>query len=205
MLSLQTIQPDTLELLKKLAAFPELRNTRLVGGTALALLYGHRQSIDLDFFGQLPQDKDELVAIANQVGKVEIQNRSNFIVQMSIDDVKVDFVDYSRYPWIDEPVVCDGFVLASDKDIAALKVNAIMGRGTRKDFVDLYMLLQHFSLKEIMHFYEQKYPEHSEYRALLSMTYFEDAEMQEMPKMFMDTPWDVMKKAILREVDAYQQ
>ncbi len=54
MLSLQTIQPDTLELLKKLAAFPELRNTRLVGGTALALLYGHRQSIDLDFFGQLP-------------------------------------------------------------------------------------------------------------------------------------------------------
>ena len=51
MLSLQTIQPDTLELLKKLAAFPELRNTRLVGGTALALLYGHRQSIDLDFFG----------------------------------------------------------------------------------------------------------------------------------------------------------
>lgn len=205
MLSFQTIQPDTLELLKKLASFQELRNTRLVGGTALALLYGHRQSIDLDFFGQLPQDKDELVAIANQVGKVVILNRSNFIVQMTIDDVKVDFVDYSRYPWIDEPVACDGFVLASDKDIAALKVNAIMGRGTRKDFVDLYVLLQHFSLKEIMRFYEQKYPEHSEYRALLSMTYFEDAEMQEMPKMFIDTPWDIMKQTIIREVNAYQQ
>ena len=205
MLSLQTIQPYTLELLKRLAAFPELRNTRLVGGTALALLYGHRQSIDLDFFGQLPQDKDELVAIANQVGKVVIQNRSNFIVQMSIDDVKVDFVDYSRYPWIDEPIVCDGFVLASDKDIAALKVNAIMGRGTRKDFVDLYMLLQHFSLKEIMQFYERKYPEHSEYRALLSMTYFEDAEMQDMPMMLIDTSWNVMKSTIIREVKAYQQ
>ncbi len=205
MLSLQTIQPYTLELLKRLASLPQLCNTRLVGGTALALLYGHRQSVDLDFFGQLPQDKDELIAIANQVGKVVIQNRSNFIIQMTIDGVKVDFVDYSRYPWIDDPVACDGIVLASDKDIAALKVNAIIGRGTRKDFVDLYMLLQHFSLKEIMQFYERKYPEHSEYRALLSMTYFEDAEMQDMPMMLIDTSWNVMKSTIIREVKAYQQ
>lgn len=205
MLSIQTIQPDTLELLKRLSNHDELRETRLVGGTALALLYGHRQSIDLDFFGHLPNDKEELIAIASQEGKTTVLNRTNYILQMIINGVKVDFVDYSRYPWIDEPVQSDGFILASDKDIAALKVNAIMGRGTRKDFVDIYVLLQHFSLEEILSFYKQKYPENSEYRALRSLTYFEDAEMQDMPTMLFNTSWNDMKKAIIKAVCDYQK
>ena len=205
MLSIQTIHPDTLELLKQLASQPELTQTRLVGGTALALQYGHRQSIDLDFFGALPEDKDDLIDMVKRIGNVIITNKSKSIVQTIIDQIKVDFVDYSRYAWIDAPVQGEGFVLASDKDIAAMKVNAIIGRGTRKDFIDLYVLLQHYSLVEIMEFYKQKYPKFSEYRALLSMTYFEDAEMQDMPKMFIDTRWDEMKSTIIQAVKAYQQ
>lgn len=205
MLSIQTVYPNTLELLKSLASQPELAQTRLVGGTALALQYGHRQSIDLDFFGLLPDDKEELVEMTKRVGNVLVTNRSKMILQTVINQIKVDFVDYSRYKWIDEPIMGDGFVLASDKDIAAMKVNAIIGRGTRKDFIDLYVLLQHYSLLEIMAFYKQKYPEFSEYRALLSMTYFEDAEMQDMPKMFIDTSWDTMKSTIIEAVKEYQQ
>ena len=205
MLSIQTVYPNTLELLKSLASQPELAQTRLVGGTALALQYGHRQSIDLDFFGLLPDDKEELVEMTKRVGNVLVTNRSKMILQTVINQIKVDFVDYSRYKWIDEPVLGDGFVLASDKDIAAMKVNAIIGRGTRKDFIDLYVLLQHYSLLEIMAFYKQKYPEFSEYRALLSMTYFEDAEMQDVPKMFIDTSWDTMKSTISEAVKVYQQ
>ena len=205
MLSIQTIQPNTLELLKSLASQPELTQTRLVGGTALALQYGHRQSIDLDFFGKLPEDKEELVEMTRKMGDMIVTNHSKMILQTVINQVKVDFVDYSRYAWIDEPIMGDGFVLASDKDIAAMKVNAIIGRGTRKDFIDLYVLLQRYSLSEIMAFYKQKYPEFSEYRALLSMTYFEDAEMQDMPKMFIDTPWNTMKSTIIESVKAYQQ
>ena len=188
-----------------MSAFPELSATRLVGGTALALQYGHRMSVDLNFLGQLPNDKEELIAIAKQVGEAVVLNKSNFILQMTSNNVKVDFVDYSRYAWIDNPVQGDGFVLASDNDIAAMKVNAIMGRGTRKDFVDLFVLLQHYSLAEILDFYKRKYPEYSEYRALLSMTYFEDAELQDMPKMFIDTPWEEMKRTITQAVKAYQK
>ena len=205
MLSIQTVEPDTLELLKKLATQQELQETRLVGGTALALQYGHRQSVDLDFFGHLPEDREALLDVIRSVGNVTVLNRSKAILQTVINDVKVDFVDYSRYPWIDEPIVEDGFTLASDKDIAAMKVNAIIGRGTRKDFIDLYVLLQHYSLTEILDFYRQKYPEFSEYRALLSMTYFDDAEMQDMPRMFITTPWDTMKSAIIKAVKAYQK
>ena len=103
MLSIQTIKPDTLELLKRLALQPELRGTRLVGGTALALRYGHRQSIDLDFFGSLPEDRDELIMMAKHIGEVVVTNKTKMIVQTVINQVKVDFVDYSRYAWIDEP------------------------------------------------------------------------------------------------------
>ena len=205
MLSIQTIQPDTLELLKAISTQPEVKELRLVGGTALALQYGHRQSVDLDFFGKLPEDKDELIDVVRLVGDVTVLNRSKIILQMVVNQVKVDFVDYSRYPWIEEPMLGDGFVLASDKDIAAMKINAIMGRGTRKDFIDLYVLLQHYSLTQIMDFYRQKYPEFSEYRALLSMTYFDDAEMQDMPLMFIKTPWESMKTSIIQAVEAYQR
>lgn len=205
MLSIQTVQPDTLELLKAISAQPEVKELRLVGGTALALQYGHRQSVDLDFFGRLPEDKDELIDVVRRVGDVTVLNRSKIILQMVVNQVKVDFVDYSRYPWIDEPILGDGFVLASDKDIAAMKINAIMGRGTRKDFIDLYLLLQHYSLTQIMDFYRQKYPEFSEYRALLSMTYFDDAEMQDLPLMFIKTPWESMKTSIIQAVEAYQR
>lgn len=205
MLSIQTVQPDTLELLKAISSQPEVKELRLVGGTALALQYGHRQSVDVDFFGKLPEDKDELIDVVRRVGDVTVLNRSKIILQMVVNQVKVDFVDYSRYPWIDEPILGDGFVLASDKDIAAMKINAIMGRGTRKDFIDLYVLLQHYSLTQIMDFYRQKYPEFSEYRALLSMTYFDDAEMQDMPLMFIKTPWESMKTSIIQAVEAYQK
>ena len=204
MLSLQTVEPNTLELLKWLSSQPELQDTRLVGGTALALQYGHRQSVDLDFCGRLPEDREALLELIHGIGKVTVLNQSKAILQTVINDVKVDFVDYSRYPWIDEPVKRDGFILASEKDIAAMKVNAIIGRGTRKDFIDLYILLRHYSLAEILDFYRQKYPEFSEYRALLSMTYFEDAEMQDMPRMFIDTSWDEMKSTIINAVKAYQ-
>ena len=68
MLSFQTIDPDTLELLKFLSVQPELRRTRLVGGTSLALQYGHRQSVDLDFFGRLPEDINNLIDAVRRAG-----------------------------------------------------------------------------------------------------------------------------------------
>ena len=82
MLSIQTVKPDTLELLKAIFAQPEIQELRLVGGTSLALQYGHRQSIDLDFFGRLPEDMDVLIDVVRRVGDVTVLNRSKIILQM---------------------------------------------------------------------------------------------------------------------------
>ena len=205
MLQLQTVFPDTLELLKELSSRPEMSGLRLVGGTALALQYGHRQSIDLDFFGTLAVEQDEIIEMLSSVGSFSIHNRSKRIFQLILRDIKVDIIDYSQYKWIDDPVIEDGIPLASPKDIAAMKINAIEGRGTRKDFVDVYFLMQHYSLSELLDFYAQKYPNHSFFRALLSLNYFEDAEQQAMPKMQIPVSWEEIKSTIIAEVKKLQR
>lgn len=200
MLSYETIEKHTLELLRQLMQEPAFFDMRLVGGTALALQYGHRQSIDLDFFGDLQCEVAETKAILSKFGQVTVLKETATIRIYAVNGIKVDFVHYSCYPWLNEPLLEDGIRLASPQDIAAMKVNAIEGRGTRKDFIDIYFLLRHFELSEILGFYEQKYPDHSFFRALMSLTYFDDAEQQPMPKMLDVTPWDKMKKAIISEV-----
>lgn len=121
-----------------------------------------------------------------------------------LNGIKVDIVNYD-YPWIDDPVI-DGVIrLASDRDIAAMKVNAIIGRGTKKDFIDVFFLLRHFSFEELIKMYLTKYADGSEYRALLSMTYFADADLQPMPYMFESVDWESVKGRIRKEVEAYSQ
>ena len=205
MLHLQTILPDTLELLKRLSAQPEMQGMRLVGGTALALQYGHRQSVDLDFFGTPAADQDDLLAMVETMGPYRLRNRTKNILQLIVNNIMVDIVDYSQYPWIDNPVCYEGITLASPKDIAAMKINAVEGRGTKKDFVDIYLLLQYYSLDDLLAFYSQKYPNYSLFRALLSLNYFDDADPQAMPKMFIPAGWEEIKTAISAAVNSYQK
>ena len=203
MLSLQTIHPDTLELLRKLMQLPFLGEMRLVGGTALALQYGHRRSVDLDFFGNTTEDIDEVTeALHDSVECVVRGNCSKRIKSYMLNGVKVDIVNYD-YPWIGDFVDEEGLRLASPQDIAAMKVNAVMGRGTKKDFIDVYFLLRHFSFAELIKLYLKKYADGSEYRALLSMTYFGDADPQPMPYMYENVDWEAVKERIRQEVEKH--
>ena len=205
MLQLQTVFSDTLELLKELSSRPEMSGLRLVGGTALALQYGHRQSIDLDFFGTLAVEQDDIIEMFSSMDSFTVHNRTKRILQGALRGIKVDVIDYSQYPWIDAAIVEDGITLASPRDIAAMKINAVEGRGTRKDFVDIYFLLQNYTLSELLDFYAQKYPNHSFFRALLSLNYFEDAEQQAMPKMQIPVSWEEIKSTIIAEVKKLQR
>jgi predicted nucleotidyltransferase component of viral defense system len=182
-----------------------MQGLRLVGGTSLALQYGHRQSVDLDFFGKPIVSQDEILAMMGRLGAYKLRNRTKNILQLIVDNVMVDIVDYSQYPWIDAAICEDGLVLASPRDIAAMKINAIEGRGSRKDFIDVYELLQHYTLDEILQCYSMKYPNFSLFRALLSITYFDDAESEAMPKMFATVTWDEIKTRINSAIKEYQQ
>ena len=200
MLSYRTVEPHTLELLKKLSEKDFLAGARLVGGTALALQYGHRMSVDLDFFGKISNEDDiSLREQLKDIGRLSVVKESKNINVFLLDGVKVDFVNYP-YPWIDEAVQEGVIRLASPQDIAAMKINAIEGRGSKKDFIDLYFLLQRYSMEDILGFYARKYPEYSLFRALMSLTYFDDAEHQFMPKMFSDVTWENIKDTLRKAV-----
>lgn len=199
MLYLETVESSTLELLKKLQRLPVLEQTRLVGGTALALQLGHRKSIDLDFFGTVDCEAEYLRESIAGIASLTILKESPHIHIYIVDGIKVDIVNY-KYPWLDDVVLEQGLRLASVSDIAAMKITAIIGRGTKKDFIDTAFLLHHFSLEEILHFYAAKYNDSSVFMAMKSLAYFDDAEADPMPDMFVNQSWQQVKAYILSKI-----
>ena len=190
MLFFETIEPATLGLLRRLQSMPELAETRLVGGTALALQLGHRISVDLDVFGAWDYNLD-LTEKLRGVGSVQKDSgtpngRMAFVY---IDGVKVDCVAYDMYGWLEPPVKEAGLRFAGIRDIAAMKINAITNRGSRKDFVDLDFLLARHSLSEMFEWYLSKYRGANPALAMRSLVYFVDAETMPMPRMLVPFEW----------------
>lgn len=204
MLHYETIDPKTLELLKKLQKVPAFSELRLAGGTSLALQLGHRKSIDLDLFGNIQSDEYAISEALNTIGKVTILRKSENINIFLIDNIKVDIVNY-HYPWIEKSINEDDLTLAGERDIAAMKLSAITGRGTKKDFIDLFFLLQSLSLDEILAFYNQKYHDGSEFLVLKSLSYFEDADEDEDPVMLHPFNWNEIKEFIKKKLKDYLQ
>lgn len=199
MLQTQTVVPELMELLRKLMTVENFSNFYLVGGTSLALQIGHRNSIDIDLFGKQDIDYDLYINLLNNFGKTEVQKSSKNILITNVVGIKVDFVNY-RYQLIEKPIEIDGIRMLSKEDIAAMKLNAIAGRGSKKDFIDLYFLLQDFSLKQMLGFYIEKYFDGSEFMVLKSLSYFEEANSQPQPQMFVDFNWETCKQKIIEEV-----
>ena len=199
MLQTQTVVPELLELLKRIMEEPLFKNFNLVGGTALSLQIGHRNSIDIDLFGEQEIDQNGFIETLNNFCNVLIKTSSKNILITEINTIKVDFVNY-KYKLLDKSFEIDQIRMLSDKDIAAMKLNAIAGRGSKKDFIDLFFLLKKYSLKEMITFYNQKYPDGSEFMVQKSLTYFDDADEQLSPKMFYDFNWEDCKQKIVEEV-----
>lgn len=157
MLQTQTLAPATLQLLKQLMQDQELRSFRLVGGTALALQLGHRISVDLDLFTNTPFDEQQLREHLEHTYGLQTDYISRYTLKGEIDGVQIDCIAH-QYPWLQDSKEEDGIRLAGLPDICAMKLNAITGNGTRiKDFIDVAWLSTHYSLNQMLDFYEQKY------------------------------------------------
>ncbi len=202
MLHLETVDTRTWDLLNRLMTVPEFCELYLAGGTALALQVGHRKSIDLDLFGKFIVDEYRFSSILKTIGNVRLINQSANIKTYLINNIKTDFVNYP-YQWLNSPLVQDGIRLTSKADIAAMKLAAVTGRGTKKDFIDIFILLEYFTLKEMFQFYCSKFPEGSEFLVLKSLTWFEDAEPDRMPVMLTQINWEDVKTRILFETKRY--
>lgn len=202
MLQTQTIKPGTLGLLTRLMAVPELGEFNLAGGTSLALQIGHRESYDLDFFGNRPFTYQEINDLVSTSGEVKIIHQTKNILILSVDGVKVDFVNY-RYPLLETPLIIDGLRLLKQKDIGAMKLAAITNCGKKRDFFDLFFLLRQFSMAELISSYREKFNDGNEWLVGKSITWFEDAEKDEDVKVFEPVPWAEVKKTIKKEALSY--
>ena len=201
MLHLEAIQPHTLGLLKKMMQDEFLKRFYLVGGTALALHYGHRTSEDIDLFTNEDYELTELKAYIQNTFKADIYFETSIGIRCMIQNVKTDFLNYPYQP-LQPPSVTDEIRMMTVPDIAAMKLAAINNRGAKRDFYDLYFLLQEYDLKELVNFFSDKYKITSLFSLYMSLTYFDDAEQDNFPVLLKDKQlsWPQIKKFIEQKV-----
>lgn len=202
MLYYETIDTKTLGLIKQLQNTSICSELRLVGGTALALQLGHRKSVDIDLFGKISADINDFSELNQLFNDIKIINRNKSVNIYTINGIKVDFVNFI-YTWLQQPVIIDDIIMAHIDDIIAMKLSAITGRGSKKDFIDLFFLLQHCSFENMLGLYSRKFPDGSIFLVLKSLSYFVDAEKDLMPAMLKPLSWEQVKKHIKFETDKY--
>lgn len=174
MLYRETVEARLLELIQQLCQQPELDEFLLVGGTALSLQLGHRQSIDIDLFSAEAFDVEEMVQFLQRRFQYFNQMRFKNSLLGNIGNIKLDIISH-QYGWLYPSIEIEGIRMAGLEDIAAMKLNAIMGNGSRlKDYVDIAYMSSCFSLQQMLYFFETKYPQNNSMMAFKSLSWFND-------------------------------
>lgn len=168
----------------------------------MALRFGHRLSVDLDFF---TPDSFDSQSIADELTRDFLANEVRVNpagINLMIRGVKVDFVRY-RYALLQPFETCDGVRLFGLKDNIAMKLSAITNRGAKKDFFDLHQLIKAIGLTELIAIYREKYPAQDAFVLLRSLAYFEDAIDELDPESLDGTTWEEVQSSIKMAVRAF--
>ena len=185
MLQTNTVKKSTFELLKQLQGEPLLSRTRLVGGTALSLQIGHRESEDLDLFCTEPLDS--MLVQRLLIEKYEFIPSvitENTLIGF-VNGVKIDVI-YHPFPWLENSIDNQNVRIATKSDIAAMKMHTIINSGKRpKDFVDISFLSMYFSYNELKHLLLRRYPAYDPIMADKAVIYFDDIDENLIPEIKM--------------------
>lgn len=195
--------------LELLARQPWIRGFYLAGGTGLALQLGHRISVDMDLFTATDPLSFEtrLRMVSGLVGTIGhehvlVDQETDGTLGVHIHGVGVSFFHYP-YPLVAPlvPILAE-LQVASPEDIGLMKIAAIIGRGSKRDFLDLYFVTRNIPLERLLEMGSTKFPQVRDFgaQAVRALVYFEDAESQRMPKMLRRTTWKAVKEYFVREV-----
>lgn len=202
----KVLPQHSLELLSQLEsdASPLLKGWTLAGGTGLAFHLGHRVSEDLDFFRLDEVDVRALHDVLNRHGSYETMQDEEHTLTVLIQNTKLSFFRV-RDPFLFDGLPYRFFHIADPRDIALMKLAAVSSRGSRKDFVDLYTILQSPpSLQDYFALLPEKYDASrlNTYHILRSLTYFDDAEGEPPPRMLVPFDWKECRAYFVREARA---
>lgn len=197
----ETLAKPTRKLFDALPARAWISDFYLAGGTALALQLGHRISVDLDFFSATEFNEAHLIEQLQEIGALEIFQKSLQSVIGTLEGVKFSFLGY-KYPLLNRGETWRDIAIASVEDIACMKLDALSCHGTKRDFVDVYFIARQIPLPRLLDLFVQKY---STIRFNLlhvkkSLVYFNDAESDPMPGMIQPADWAEVKEYFLNEM-----
>ena len=181
----------------------------LAWGTALAIQVGHRRSVDLDWFtpNKIADPLRLAADLRQSLPGFEVTGTEAGTLHGSAGGVKFSFLEYP-YPALVEPVAWPEYScrLASLEDLACMKLSAIGGRGAKKDFIDIYALGRtRVSLADMLSLYQRKYSVQDVGHIVMSLTYFDDAEVEDTPEMLWDVGWSEIRGTIESWVKGFMQ
>lgn len=199
------LTPDTRLALDLVADLPFISRFYLAGITGLALHLGHRYSIDLDFFSEDANSvgPDERASVREALEDpalvIEYDKDATFVANWR--GVGVSFFRLQFYPLVQPRMLLGSVPVATVQEIGAMKLAAIIGRGTRKDLVDLCFILRYDKLESLFAVAARKYTRVRSFAAsaTCALAYFEDAEALPMPRMIDSTPWETMKSDLEKQ------
>jgi hypothetical protein len=191
----KTINAPTAETLRALRDRSLLGSFYLAGGTGLALRIGHRLSVDLDFFVGELFDEELLIQRVEAMPGFALVERGPHTIHATIQGIKVSYLGYP-YPVLFPFESFLNVPVADPRDIACMKITAIASRGTKRDFIDLYVASQQFGLEHLLGCFARKYARtgYNRMHILKSFTFFEDAEKDPMPHMLVAVDWEDVKR-----------
>jgi len=200
----EAVSAKTRRVLEKIRQSGLGRDFYLAGGTALAIQLGHRESLDLDWFSASDFSNSKIKEELASLGKFELKSEEEGTIHGLLDGVRVSFLRYKYnllFPFVD----FEGVNLAEERDILAMKLDAISARGSKKDFVDLYFLMEKYTLEELIGFFEKKFSsmKFNRLHLLKSLAYFEDADAEPAPIMLKKFDWEKEKSQIKKKVSDY--
>lgn len=198
---LEGLLKKQINVLKQLGPHMQSRGYYMGGGTALAIYFGHRMSVDFNWF--ISTKMGDALLLAQELRNAELafvtEQTAPGTLHGSIAQVRVTFLEY-KYPLLKGPVLWDAMncSLASLEDLACMKLSVIAQRGARKDYCDIYALgTKHIPLKDMLKLYSKKFNIQDLTSVLYGLAYFDDAENERMPKMLWNVKWVEIKKTIL--------
>jgi len=185
------------EVVEQLSPILDKGSFYLAGETALYYYLKHRYSIDLDFFTKKDIDFREF---HQNFSPEEIKTISKDTIHAKVKKLNVSFFFYP-YPILNPLINLDLLKLASLEDILCMKINAIILRGSRKDFIDVYFIMKNLKIKsdDAIKLFVKKFGEYNELVIRKALLYFEDAEKEPEIPIFKKVSWDSIKNFFIKE------
>ena len=198
------------KLLKKISEVVSIKDFYMIGGTALSLQLGLRESYDFDFCVESQFNNEVLLKELKEIGNVEVMQNQKGTCDVLLDGVQVSFFYYPNKVIKDFVNVEEmpKLKIASILDIAIMKIVAIGGRGAKKDFYDLYNIIKkcNIDINEIAKGLIKKCGENVNYvNIIMGLSYFEDAEDEILPKTFLEYDWENIKKFFIEFQKKFQE